>query len=109
MWLVQKQLEQQAETERVLAQAEREGVQAKVSAAEQAAHHSFMVAVFDIFGQLEWREPSHDAEPQLCFEANPNASLNELVGQAVEGQSLEVLLGRSENEAEWRRERQRLW
>jgi len=109
MWVLQKQLKQQAEEERALAQAEREMVVAKVTAAEQAALHSFIVAVFDIFGHLVWRTSCHDDEPRLCFADEPNAALDELLQQGVAGKSLEVLLGKPHDEELWKRERQRLW
>jgi len=92
-----------------MAQAEREGVVAKVCAAEQVALHSFMVAVFDIFGQLEWRTSTHDDEPRLFFEEKPNTALNELFHKPMAGQSLEALLGQASGGDLWRRERQRLW
>lgn len=114
MWMLMEKFHRQADEERAVAQAERETVVAKVNAAEQEAIHSFMVAVFDIFGHLEWRTSTYDDEPRLCFEETPNVALDDLLRQSVKGQSLEVLLGAppaaaSGDRERWRRERQRLW
>lgn len=113
MLVLHHRLEQQVNQERGLARYEREAALAKISAAEQSALRSFMAAVFDIFGHLEWIRTGVD-EPKLCFSpTEQNTSLNALMKQDLSGKPLDALLGKAppvgEAREKWHRERQRLW
>lgn len=111
MFVLRHLLERQVVQERALAKDERDAAMAKVSAAEQSALRSFMAAVFDIFGHLNWVRTGVD-EPKLCF-TSQDTSLNALMKQDLSGKPLDALLGRAPAHGEardrWHLERQRLW
>merc|ERR1740121_2274160 len=86
----------------------------EVKAAEQRALLSFVRSMFDIFGRLVWRTSDDIEEPRLCFSADDNRALDDLLQGSASEQPLDVLLGArptapGSDRDRWHQERQRLW
>merc|ERR1719414_1665021 len=87
--MLQIELEYKAEQQETEAKAESASAMAKCMFAEDALY-SFMAAVFDVFGNLEWRTLHGADGPRLYFPEQSNAALAELLGRSVAGQPLDV-------------------
>jgi len=112
---MQVEVEALAEREKASARLERDEAVLKASLAEQRAMQALMGAIFDICGALQWQVEENDvAEPWLCFSAEGNPLLDDLLQQKVAGQPLDLLLGSPPPSAgserdRWLQARKRLW